>query len=139
MSDHPSSETPVSVPGPEAENCPHDVEETGAARPKPTLPPGCWLVPEKSPFYPDRKFGDHVSQYAPLHHENQGWLWPDKVRAGDVVVVVGEAGTGKSTLMADWIARVTAGTPFPGCSPEQAAPSGDVLVFNARDDFARKV
>ncbi len=80
-----------------------------------------------------------MNQFGPVHHENQGWIWPDKVRAGDVVVVVGEAGTGKSTLMADWIARVTSGTPFPGCGPEQAAPSGDVLVFNCRDDFVRKV
>jgi len=76
-----------------------------------------------------------MNQFGPVHHENQGWIWPDKVRAGDVVVVVGEAGTGKSTLMADWIARVTSGTPFPGCGPEQAAPSGDVLVFHCRDDF----
>ena len=80
-----------------------------------------------------------MNQFGPVHHENQGWIWPDKVRAGDVVVVVGEAGTGKSTLMADWIARVTSGTPFPGCGPEQAPPAGDVVVFNARDDFARKV
>ena len=95
--------------------------------------------PDKITFYPDRLGGDRMNQFCLVHHENQGWLWPNQVRAGDVVVVVGEAGGGKSTLMADWIARVTSGTPFPGCGPEQAAPSGDVLVFNCRDDFARKV
>jgi hypothetical protein len=89
--------------------------------------------------YPDRQIESRINQFAPIHHENQGWIWPDKVRAGDLVVVVGEAGTGKSTLVADWVARVTAGTPFPGCGPEQPIPSGDVVVFNARDDFARKV
>jgi hypothetical protein len=61
------------------------------------------------------------------------------MRAGDLTVVVGEAGTGKSTLVADWIARVTTGTPFPEWGPEYALPAGDVLLFNARDDFARKV
>ncbi|MFN9372421.1 MAG: AAA family ATPase [Planctomycetaceae bacterium] len=137
MSDHPSSETAVPAPGFEAE--PRPQGETGAAEPKRTPPPGCWLIPEKLPFYPDRKFGNHLNQFAPIHHENNGWLWPDQVRAGDVVVVVGEAGAGKSTLMADWIARVTSGTPFPGCGPDQAPPAGDVVVFNGRDDFARKV
>ena len=139
MSDHPSSETAVPAAGSEAEHRPQDVEQTGAAKPELTPPPGFWLLPEKHPYYPDRKFGDHLDQFAPIHHENNGWLWPDKVRAGDVVVVVGDAGAGKSTLMADWIARVTSGTPFPGCESEQAPPAGDVVVFNARDDFARKV
>ena len=139
MSDHPSSETAVPAAGSEAEHRPQDVEQTGAAKPELTPPPGFWLLPEKHPYYPDRKFGDHLDQFAPIHHENNGWLWPDKVRAGDVVVVVGDAGAGKSTLMADWIARVTSGTPFPGCGSEQAPPAGDVVVFNARDDFARKV
>ena len=137
MSDHPSSEPAVTAPGFEAE--PRPQGETGAAEPNLTPPPGCWLIPEKLPDYPDRKFGNHLNQFAPLHPENNGWLWPDQVRAGDVVVVVGEAGAGKSTLMADWIARVTSGTPFPGCGPEQAPPAGDVVVFNGRDDFARKV
>jgi hypothetical protein len=82
MSDHPSSETPVSTPGSEAISCPPDVEETEAAPPPGlTFPPGCWIMPEKLPFYPDRKFGDHLDQCAPIHHENNGWLWPDKVRA----------------------------------------------------------
>jgi hypothetical protein len=113
--------------------------DTGAANPKLTPPPGAWLFPDKFTIYPDRIIADRINQFAPIHHENEGWIWPDKVRAGDVVVVVGEAGTGKSTLLADWIARVTAGTPFPGCTPEEAPPSGDVVVFNARDDFARTV
>lgn len=140
MSDHTSSEAPVSVPGSEAESQPQGVE-TEAPVETTVSPPGSWLLPEKFPFidFPDRRIEERPQQYAPIHHENQGWIWPDRVRAGDVVVVVGEAGTGKSTLMADWIARVTTGTPFPGCSPEQAIPAGDVVVFNCRDDFPRKV
>jgi len=137
MSDHPSSDTAVPTPGSGAEHPSLDEEQTEAA--SQGLPPGNWFYPDKISFYPDRLGSDRMHQFGPVHHENQGWLWPDHVRAGDVVVVVGEAGAGKSTLMADWIARVTSGTPFPGCGPEQAAPSGDVLVFNCRDDFARKV
>jgi hypothetical protein len=139
MSDQASLETAVPVPAPEVKTPPPATANSAAADPNRTPPPGAWLFPEKITIYRDRVIADRISQFAPIHHENQGWIWPDKVRAGDVVVVVGEAGTGKSTLMADWIARVTAGTPFPGCTPAEACPSGDVVVFNARDDFARTV
>ena len=87
----------------------------------------------------DRKVVPPNNRFGPVHPENHGWVWPGRMRAGDLTVVVGEAGTGKSTLVADWIARVTTGTPFPEWGPEYALPAGDVLLFNARDDFARKV
>ncbi|HBH50802.1 MAG TPA: hypothetical protein DDY91_02810, partial [Planctomycetaceae bacterium] len=45
---------------------------------------------------------------------NDGWLWRGKIQAGDIAVVVGEEGSGKSQIVADWIARVTSGRPFPG-------------------------
>ncbi|MFN9371321.1 MAG: AAA family ATPase, partial [Planctomycetaceae bacterium] len=103
------------------------------------LPPGCWLEQRGMHDYSDRKIPRQNNPFAPVHPENHGWVWPGKIRAGDLVVVVGDAGTGKSTVMTDWIARVTTGTPFPGCGADQALPPADVLLFNSREDFTRKV
>ena len=129
-----SPDSPVSHPAvAEANHAP-----AGAPR-KLNVPPGSWLTLAIDRKFPDRVVGDPVQPFAPTHPENNGWVWPEKVRAGDLVVVVGEAGTGKSTVMADWIARVTTGTPFPGCDQDHALPPADVLVFNAREDFPRKV
>ncbi|MFN7766995.1 MAG: AAA family ATPase, partial [Planctomycetaceae bacterium] len=103
------------------------------------LPAGSWLEQRGLQDYPDRQIPRRENPFSPVHPENHGWVWPGKVRAGDLVVVVGEAGTGKSTVMADWIARVTTGTPFPECAANQALPPGDVLLFNSRENFARQV
>ena len=71
---------------------------------------------------------------------NEGWLWRDKIRAGDLVVVVGEECSGKTRVLTDWIARVTAGQPFPGSTdPSHALPPSDVLVFNCVDDFQHSI
>jgi hypothetical protein len=67
---------------------------------------------------------------------NDRWLWRDKILMGDLVVLVGEEGAGKTRVLADWIARVTAGRAFPGTpDPGHALPPSDVLVFNSVDDF----
>lgn len=71
---------------------------------------------------------------------NEGWLWRGKILAGDIAVVVGEEGSGKSQVVADWIARVTSGRPFPGQEElGNALPPSDVLVFNTVEDFGRGV
>ena len=71
---------------------------------------------------------------------NDGWLWRGKIQAGDIAVVVGEEGSGKSQIVADWIARVTSGRPFPGQQETgEALPPSDVLVFNTVEDFGRDV
>ena len=71
---------------------------------------------------------------------NDGWFWRDKIRTGDMVVLVGEEGSGKTRLLTDWIARITAGRPFPGIqNTSDALPPSDVLVFNCVDDFQHNV
>ena len=67
---------------------------------------------------------------------SEGWLWPGKIRCGDLVVVVGDSGAGASTVTADWIARLTRGFPFPGCQPQDCRQAAEVLVFNALEEFA---
>jgi hypothetical protein len=71
---------------------------------------------------------------------NEGWLWRDRIRRGDLVVLVGDEGSGKTRVLTDWIARVTSGRAFPGADDEShALPPSDVLVFNCVDDFAHSV
>jgi hypothetical protein len=70
---------------------------------------------------------------------NDGWLWRDKILTGDLAVLVGDEASGKTRVLADWIARVTSGQPFPGLAPGQTLPPSDVLVFNSVDDFERNV
>ncbi|HBH52662.1 MAG TPA: hypothetical protein DDY91_12315 [Planctomycetaceae bacterium] len=69
----------------------------------------------------------------------EGWLWPGKIRCGDLAVVVGESGAGASTVTSDWIARLTGGLPFPGCPPHECHPAAEVLVFNALEEFSRTI
>ena len=86
---------------------------------------------------------DRVPETRPGHRRqpfNDGWLWRDKILVGDLAVIVGDEGAGKTKVLADWIARVTAGRPFPGREQAgDALPPSDVLVFNSVDDFGREV
>jgi tRNA A37 threonylcarbamoyladenosine biosynthesis protein TsaE len=54
--------------------------------------------------------------------DNDRWLWRDKILVGDLVVLVGEEGAGKTRLLADWIARVTVGQPFPARYVQRVHP-----------------
>ncbi|MFH5802983.1 AAA family ATPase [Alienimonas sp. DA493] len=42
------------------------------------------------------------------------WLWPGLIPAGKLTILAGDPGTGKSFLVLDWAARVSAGRGFPG-------------------------
>jgi len=116
-------------------------EDRPAAAGEPACNPfeGTWIGPSTFREFPDRIVGRRQAAYAPAQPANEGWLWRDRIRSGDLVVVVGEGASGKSTVMADWIARVTTGTPFPDCEEGEALPPSDVLLFNAAEDFPRSV
>src|SRR5271166_1751193 len=67
------------------------------------------------------------------------WVWPDRIARGKLTVLGGAPGTGKSALVTDVIARVTAGSAWPcqeGVAPKGAvlliAPQGDPDVFGLR-------
>jgi hypothetical protein len=128
-----SSEAPVAS----SSSVVGEVFDRSVGGPLSEMPAGFWVTEAIHREFPDRDIPRAESAYGPLNPENEGWVWRDRIRAGELVVVVGEGASGKSTLVADWIARVTTGTPFPEC--DQALPPSDVLLFNAREDFARKV
>ena len=67
------------------------------------------------------------------------WLWQGRIRTGDFVVVVGDRASGKTTLLCDWMARVTSGQPFPGDPPSMTREPGEVLLFNGFDKFTETI
>jgi putative DNA primase/helicase len=67
------------------------------------------------------------------------WIWPDRIARGKLTLLGGAPGTGKSALVTDVMARVTAGSAWPsqeGMAPKGAvlliAPQGDADVFGLR-------
>ena len=119
--------TPVVPPVLRTESAPSPRNEPPPRpRGEPRVIPGRDLAPETRPGHRRQPFND-------------GWLWRDKILTGDLAVLVGEEASGKTRVLADWIARVTSGQPFPGLAPGQALPPSDVLVFNSVDDFERDV
>jgi len=92
------------------------------------------------PVLPGREVAPETGPGQRRQPHNEGWLWRDKIRSGDLVVIVGEECSGKTRVLTDWIARVTAGQPFPGISEAgNALPPSDVLVFNCIDDFQHSI
>jgi len=96
--------------------------------------------PPARPVLAGREVAPATGAVAPPELANDGWLWRDKILAGDLVVLVGDEGSGKTRVLTDWIARVTSGQPFPGTpDPSGALPPSDVLVFNCVDNFQQGV
>ena len=67
------------------------------------------------------------------------WLWPGKIPTGEVTVIEGESGVGKSFVALDFVARVTAGRPWPAAAPlataaPQPQPAQVLLVSRCDDD-----
>ncbi|MBX3378052.1 MAG: AAA family ATPase [Phycisphaeraceae bacterium] len=63
------------------------------------------------------------------------WLWPGRVPRGKVTMVCGDPGLGKSFVMMDMAARVSACLPWPD-GPTPLRQAGSVLVLSAEDDPA---
>ena len=75
---------------------------------------------------PDRRFTD-------ITETSITWLWQGYIPRGKLCLLDGDPGTGKSTLMLDLAARVSAGKAMPDGS---ASEQGTVLLASAEDDAA---
>lgn len=62
------------------------------------------------------------------------WLWPGRFPLGKLSLICGDPGTGKSLLVADLAARVSAGLPWPDVTAAQH-PAGDVWLISLEDDL----
>lgn len=57
------------------------------------------------------------------------WIWPGRLARGEMTILDGDPGLGKSTLLCDLAARLTTGRPLPGeDAPLRDGPGGVVLV-----------
>jgi AAA domain-containing protein len=65
------------------------------------------------------------------------WIWPYRIPAGMLTVIDGRPGVGKSTLLAELIAHVTTGNPWPDGTPCDSV--GRVLLCSGEDDPARTI
>lgn len=66
--------------------------------------------------------------------ESISWIWPGRLAAGKITLLVGDPGLGKSTIALDIIARVTTGRSWPdGAAPVLRA---DVLLLSQEDGLA---
>ena len=70
-----------------------------------------------------------------LEPENVEWLWPGWLARGKFIILAGNAGTGKSTVMLDLCAKLTRGQQWPDGTATQAGPEG-CLVWDGEDDIA---
>jgi putative DNA primase/helicase len=62
------------------------------------------------------------------------WIWPGRLAAGKLTLIVGDPGLGKSFLTLDIAARVSAGRVMPGGSPALTAAA--VILMSAEDGVA---
>lgn len=64
------------------------------------------------------------------------WIWENRITLGELTLICGAGGIGKSALVQDWMARVTTGRDWPdGCHCQQ----GRVLFFTSEESVKRKV
>lgn len=61
------------------------------------------------------------------------WLWTGWIPKGYITILAGESGAGKSTVLADVAARVSAGLPWPGEPGDVRRAPGRVLWLGSED------
>jgi hypothetical protein len=62
------------------------------------------------------------------------WLWPGRLAAGKLALLVGDPGLGKSWITLDLAARLSTGRAMPDDGP--ANPPGNVILLSAEDGVA---
>jgi putative DNA primase/helicase len=83
---------------------------------------------------PQRSSSLIVRCAAEIQPERVQWLWPDRLPVGKCVLVAGEGGLGKSTVLAWIAATISQGGAWP-CG-EGSSPPGSVLILCAEDGAA---
>lgn len=60
------------------------------------------------------------------------WLWLNRIALGEVTILTGRPGAGKSFAVADIVARISGGSPWPDGSG--VAPAGSVVLMDAENN-----
>jgi putative DNA primase/helicase len=79
--------------------------------------------------------GVTLQRLSDVKAESVDWLWPGRVAAGKITLVVGDPGLGKSWVALDVAARVTAGSLWPDRAAGPAV-KGNVLLLDAENGLA---
>ena len=66
------------------------------------------------------------------------WLWPGRIPLGQLTLLCGQTGLGKSLLSLDSAARTSRGAPFPGRN-EASEPPSTVILVAGEDEVATVV
>jgi hypothetical protein len=74
-----------------------------------------------------------IVRLADVRPESVTWLWPRRVAAGKLALLVGDPGLGKSWITLDVAARVSSGGEWPDGG---VAIDGDVVLLSAEDGLA---
>jgi hypothetical protein len=71
-----------------------------------------------------------IERVAEIAAERPAWLWPGRIRRGELTMLFGEPCSGKSFVAMDIVARVSRGDVFPGAdsSPHRKPPPGQALM-----------
>lgn len=75
----------------------------------------------------------HAVYLSAVEPERLRWLSRGRLAAGKLTILDGDPGLGKSTLLADWAARVSRGQPLPD---GDACPPRGVVLLSAEDGVA---
>ena len=62
------------------------------------------------------------------------WLWDSRLALGMLTMLDGDPGIGKSSLVADWIGRITTGTAWPDGAPNRR---GSVIYVGVEDSVSQ--
>jgi len=71
-----------------------------------------------------------------ITYKPREWLWPDHIPSGELTLIAGIQGTGKSLITTDIVSHVTNGTNWPDKS---LCPIGSAIVLQAEDSLASTV
>jgi hypothetical protein len=64
------------------------------------------------------------------------WISPGRLAVGEIAMLDGDPGLGKSTLLTDWVARLTTGRPILGGDPH---PPAGVVLLSGEDHLAATI
>ena len=73
-----------------------------------------------------------LQRFSEVEPETLRWLWAGRIPSGMLTVISGNPAAGKSFIIADIVARVTTGRPWPDDSANDDGP-GDVVLVNVED------
>ena len=81
-------------------------------------------------------YGLVIRTFATIEMRAIEWLWPGLFPRGYLTIIAGESGAGKSTALADVVARITTGAPWPGEAESARRAARWVLWLGAEDSAA---